>query len=249
MRLRISYVWSSSSGFERQTTCGSECWAESVNRQQREIRARIYKHKNSKAGWWSSLLHIVELSAKLAASGLSHVAARWLGGVLRRLWSRRDEVRRRLRSLECRWQRLCRFSFCRAFDVFNSMRRPAEPSSEHHGHHLHHYPILQCVHARGGFPWTGHFGWSSTSTGTNIGLCAMRAHPAQTAIEWTHVTASVGREWVTLRVVRTTTPSTCKNPCFLGDRGDACKGSGSARTAEQQCLKFEYATVSKKPSG
>lgn len=84
MRLRISYVWSSSSVFERQKTCGSECWAESVNRQQRERRARIYKHRNSKAGW-SSLLHIVELSASLAASGLSHAAARWLGGVLRRL--------------------------------------------------------------------------------------------------------------------------------------------------------------------
>lgn len=52
-------------------------------------------------GGWSSLLHIIELSAKLAASGLSPMLPQGGWVVSSDDFEAGDEVRRRLRSLEC----------------------------------------------------------------------------------------------------------------------------------------------------
>lgn len=84
MRLRISYVWSSSSVFK-----GRHVHAE-VNAEPSQST-----DSNEKGEQGSTNIGIQRLGGghlyyhravcKLAASGLSHAAARWLGGVLRRL--------------------------------------------------------------------------------------------------------------------------------------------------------------------
>lgn len=86
MRLRISYVWSSSSVFKGRHVHAEVNAEPSQSTDSNEERERGSTNIGiQRLSGWSSLLHIVELSAKLAASGLSHAAARWLGGVLRRL--------------------------------------------------------------------------------------------------------------------------------------------------------------------
>lgn len=100
MRLRISYVWSSSSVFKgrhARAEANAEPSQQTVTRKEsKDLQTWEFK------GWVVVISTIVELSAKLAASGLSPMLPQ--GG-----WvvssddfeAGDDEVRRRLRSLEC----------------------------------------------------------------------------------------------------------------------------------------------------